>query len=589
MAKKDAANNQLPAKIRVLLSWMGLNNDFERARDKAGKPDKSPAAVTGFKNLGPHSQLYMPGGMLERLRDTEKPLHYHFLGHDETNADIVKRFLIAGLDERRTKLGINLQPICVQGQVEDEENSAMRAARELHRRALERVRQDHGDDCDVELFVFVSPGLPVMQVCWGMLVWGGHLNAEMWRQTGLHEASANDRAQPWRLTRPVRFREFDGEVAQAESFEPPENVDPEQWELLQKYVKEREPILLRGEPGIGKTTLAGKIHKLSGRKGEFRRWTISGKGADLIEAELLGAAAGTYTGQGKGEKIGLLETCDGGTLLIDEVESGNRWAQTKLLEILDQPGRITTYRPMSATETKTSDVRFIFATNQDLPSYRDHEGNALRKDYIDRICSGIEIRMRLLDLTTKSDAELISTLKGSFEIAMKSGGQLMLVPPSWSDESLDFFRQEFRPLSYRVLDNFMRKLRVVLGTDNRVQVTHIEKALSHMTPEQDPRRKSKAAQSAAAAGSDQRPSPETGQPSADDPWSSALNGLLAYDNPQEVLRRIHESCSKLRLDYMGELDRQLKKHPEVMKHLKGLGIPTSAKRLGKSLKAAGLR
>ena len=83
---------------------------------------------------------------------------------------------------------------------------------------------------------------------------------------------------------------------------------------------------------------------------------------DLLEAELFGHARGAYTGA-VGERPGLFEDADGGTLVLDEVRELSARAQAKLLRAL-QEGEV---RRVGENLTRSVDVRVLALTNRPLP------------------------------------------------------------------------------------------------------------------------------------------------------------------------------------------------------------------------------
>jgi len=81
----------------------------------------------------------------------------------------------------------------------------------------------------------------------------------------------------------------------------------------------------------------------------------------LLESELFGYAEGAFTGALKGGKKGKIEQADGGTLLLDEVNSMPLQLQAKLLRVVQEKEI-----QVVGGKTKEVDVRFVFTTNQDL-------------------------------------------------------------------------------------------------------------------------------------------------------------------------------------------------------------------------------
>ena len=94
-------------------------------------------------------------------------------------------------------------------------------------------------------------------------------------------------------------------------------------------------VLLLGETGVGKDVIARRIHALSLRKNKtFIKVDCGSIPENLIETELFGYAAGTFSGASKTGKIGLIEAASGGTLFLDEIGELPMPMQTRLLRFL---------------------------------------------------------------------------------------------------------------------------------------------------------------------------------------------------------------------------------------------------------------
>lgn len=124
----------------------------------------------------------------------------------------------------------------------------------------------------------------------------------------------------------------------------------------------RVPILLTGETGTGKSTIAQAIHRWSQRADKpFVFFPCGAVSRDLIHAELFGHTRGAFTGATH-ERPGKIEAAGQGTLLIDEVDLLTLDDQSKLLRVVET-GQ---FERVGTVETSVSRCRLIFASNVNL-------------------------------------------------------------------------------------------------------------------------------------------------------------------------------------------------------------------------------
>jgi len=122
-------------------------------------------------------------------------------------------------------------------------------------------------------------------------------------------------------------------------------------------------ILIQGESGTGKEVIASLIHNNSVRKDNpFIKINSTAIPEHLLESELFGYAAGAFTGANKAGKKGLIEAANNGTLLMDEIGDLPASFQVKLLRVIQEKQ----IRRVGETTSREIDVRFLFATHQDL-------------------------------------------------------------------------------------------------------------------------------------------------------------------------------------------------------------------------------
>jgi len=97
-----------------------------------------------------------------------------------------------------------------------------------------------------------------------------------------------------------------------------------------------------------------------------------------VDAELFGHAKGAFTGA-TGERLGLFESADGGTVFLDEIGELSARAQAKVLRVL-QEGEV---RRVGEHFTRSIDARLVAATNRPLRG--EVEARRFRQDLLYRL------------------------------------------------------------------------------------------------------------------------------------------------------------------------------------------------------------
>jgi len=244
-----------------------------------------------------------------------------------------------------------------------------------------------------ELVVHLSPGTAAMHTVWVLMAETGFIEPPF---TAVQSFRADERRgrpavvplslgvdtflKRWQETHPATAGEADRSI----------RWDPRQfrskrlravYDDARRVARLKIPVLILGERGTGKTTLASWIRFRS----PFRRaeldsaWPAVPCGqytSETMRAELFGYVEGAFTGAVR-DHAGLLERASGDTLFLDEIGDISNDLQRLLIKVLEEG----VYQPLGSTEVKRTDLRLLTATN--LPP------DVLRKqidaDFLDRI------------------------------------------------------------------------------------------------------------------------------------------------------------------------------------------------------------
>ena len=217
-------------------------------------------------------------------------------------------------------------------------------------------------------------------------------------------------------------------------------------------------VLITGESGTGKTTIARMIHQQGAcGDGPFVAVNCASLPRDLIEAELFGHAKGAFTGA-IGDRPGRVEIADGGTLFLDEIGDLPLELQPKLLTFLQD--RII-QRIGSNKEMKVN-VRLIAATHQDLSQMCDEKRFRLDLFY----------RLNVLSLEVPTVRERMPDIPAIAEtilhrIADRRGTET----PTLEDDALALMRSYHWPGNIREMENVLESATVfcnesIIGVDD---------------------------------------------------------------------------------------------------------------------------
>jgi DNA-binding NtrC family response regulator len=209
-------------------------------------------------------------------------------------------------------------------------------------------------------------------------------------------------------------------------------------------------VLILGETGVGKEVLAETIHALSPRAAmPLVRLNCAALAPALLESELFGHERGAFTDAGEA-KPGLLESAQGGTVLLDEIGELPAAIQAKLLRVIETREVLR----VGALKPRAIDVRFVAATNRVLED--EVARGAFRQDLYYRL-NGISLVIPPL----RSRREEIGPLARSFLETAAKREELPI--PALSPVALEALEAYAWPGNVRELRNVIE--RAVLISD----------------------------------------------------------------------------------------------------------------------------
>ena len=168
-----------------------------------------------------------------------------------------------------------------------------------------------------------------------------------------------------------------------------------QIERVSKLVNTPVSVLLTGETGTGKEYFAKAIHESSERrKKPFIAVNCAAIPESLIESELFGHTAGSFSGAGNRSKVGLIQAAHGGTLFLDEIGDMPLPLQSRLLRVLAEKEVL----PLGATHPTPVDIRVIAATHVNIE--QQVRAGKFRDDLFYRLAGA---RINLPPLRSRSD------------------------------------------------------------------------------------------------------------------------------------------------------------------------------------------
>ncbi len=236
-------------------------------------------------------------------------------------------------------------------------------------------------------------------------------------------------------------------------------------EIAKNVAKTNVNVLLLGESGCGKTTLAKHIHLNSKRAGKpFITINCSTISPNLLESELFGYEGGAFTGANSKGKIGLVELANEGTLFLDEIGDIPKELQSKFLQLIQDK----TFTSVGGVKTKKVDIRFISATNVDLINSINQK--KFREDLYYRI-NVVELKIPPLRDRKEDLLELIFHF-------FKKYSNIFNLDKSMSTEVINALLNYNYPGNMRELENIIQNI-LVTSSSNYIELHHLPKSILH--------------------------------------------------------------------------------------------------------------
>jgi transcriptional regulatory protein RtcR len=228
-----------------------------------------------------------------------------------------------------------------------------------------------------EYFIHITTGTHVAQICLFLLTESRHLPAKLLQSAPKQQAHSRKRAEgrvdiiDLDLARydrlQTRFAQEHRETQQhlKSGIATKNKAFNALIERIERVAaSSREPLLLTGPTGAGKSQLARRIYELrqrSGLRGKFVEVNCATLRGDAAMRTLFGHVKGAFTGA-TSDRPGLLREADGGLLFLDEIGELGADEQAMLLRALEDK----VFTPFGADKTVRSDFQLIVGTNRDL-------------------------------------------------------------------------------------------------------------------------------------------------------------------------------------------------------------------------------
>jgi two-component system response regulator PilR (NtrC family) len=226
-------------------------------------------------------------------------------------------------------------------------------------------------------------------------------------------------------------------------------------ETIRNVAPTQSTVLITGESGTGKELVARAIHEASLRRDKpFVSINCGAFPETLLESELFGYLKGAFTGADTNKK-GIIQSANGGTLLLDEIGETSLSMQVKLLRTLQE----RKVRPLGGTSDVPVDIRLIAITNRDLKVMV--AAGQFREDFYYRV-SVIPIHVPPLRERRGDIEPLARHFLDKFSRQMQKGVN------DFDEGALSILLAYSWPGNVRELENSIERATALAGSDDRL-------------------------------------------------------------------------------------------------------------------------
>ncbi len=352
---------------------------------------------------------------------------------------------------------------------------------EIYESAVKHLEKYTSQNPNEQLIFHLSPGTPAMSAVW-IIIANSRFPAELIESS--KEAGVQDVDFPFEISADYipRLNSYvEGRIIDFSEGLPPDTpefemivhksqVMAEAVALAKRSALFDVPLLITGESGTGKELFARAVWSVSDRsQGPFIPVNCGAIPESLAESELFGHVKGAFTGAER-DRIGRIESANGGILFLDEIGELSKDIQVKLLRVIQEK---VVYRVGSSIPVK-GDFRLISATNRDL--FIDIKEGVFRTDLFHRIAVGFirlpALRDRPEDLSLLTDHFLedinneFKNQKGWTPKSISTSGRRAIAAYSW-------------PGNVRELLNTLMRM-AIWSTEGKITAKDVENSLLGM-------------------------------------------------------------------------------------------------------------